>query len=302
MSVFVLLATFPLYCKATPYYDGPLAVLSKAIGGLGALLPGFLSYWLKSYQSHPGYFLVIASALAVTLYVASRLQDRIFDKMRTIFDNPLPADATEATPPPTGVIYYLQSNKKLKKFFKWMKEKFIPGVILIIVAMFILRGISIILDSSGFLSKPTSGNLKGELFPSRNLSWASGHNLEKGKRYRITLAINSNGQDQWKDKTIPATAGGFEKLYLIPFIPFRRHITEPWFKPIARIGAYGNDDYPLNAEDGSDDNTLISEITARKSGELFLFVNDAILPIPTAWQFFYINNEGTARVKVEPLD
>jgi hypothetical protein len=84
------------------------------------------------------------------------------------------------------------------------------------------------------------------------------------------------------------------------FTPFRRIWTAHWFVPIARIGQHGMDQYPLAGTKLSPNET---EITARTSGELFLFVNDAVLPIgvmPPAlgWQSYYVNNQGTARGSV----
>ena len=45
---------------------------------------------------------------------------------------------------------------------------------------------------------------------------------------------------------------------------------------------------------------LIAEITARSSGELFLFLNDGVWPAPRALQLFYANNEGSATVTIRP--
>jgi hypothetical protein len=68
---------------------------------------------------------------------------------------------------------------------------------------------------------------------------------------------------------------------------------------MARIGADGFDQYPLEQ--------WSQRITARTSGELFLFVNDTLLPLlpdPKAgrvrvgWQGSYRNNEGLARVRI----
>jgi uncharacterized protein (DUF2235 family) len=44
--------------------------------------------------------------------------------------------------------------------------------------------------------------------------------------------------------------------------------------------------------------TLISDITANATGELFLYVNDAILMLPTLTDMFYSNNSGKAKVTV----
>ena len=44
--------------------------------------------------------------------------------------------------------------------------------------------------------------------------------------------------------------------------------------------------------------TLISDITANATGELFLYVNDAVLTLPTFTNMFYNNNSGKAKVTV----
>lgn len=306
VGIFLLLAGFPLYGPATPLYDGPLYVLSGLIGRAGALLPDVLALWVKSYQSHPGLFLLIAVVFGVVLAVASRLQARIFDTMRSIFDYPIdegaPTDAT--APSPANALYRLRSNPTLRKFFKWMKEKLIPVVILIIVAMFLLRGLFIIVDQSGLVCRPKSGEVTSTEFPSNDPCWYTGTEVVAGKRYKIAMTVGRGDPEPWADASIkPFPISGFSKWYLISCIPFRRHLTEPWFKPIARIGEYGSDEYPLNPADGaSDDDTLIAEITARRGGKLYLFVNDAALPVPNAWQFFYENNSGTAKVVVSPVD
>ena len=87
-------------------------------------------------------------------------------------------------------------------------------------------------------------------------------------------------------------------------VPFRRWAWQPWFKPIARIGARGNDEYPLDpvvpfaANERKD--RLYAELTARRDGELFLFVNDAVFVWP--WLHKYDNNEGMATVTVQRID
>jgi hypothetical protein len=44
--------------------------------------------------------------------------------------------------------------------------------------------------------------------------------------------------------------------------------------------------------------TLISDITADATGELFIYVNDAVLALPGLTDVFYRNNSGTAKVTV----
>lgn len=302
VGIFLLLAAFPFYYRATDLYEGPLYILSALIGKLGALLPDYLSKWFNAYQSYPGRFALIAGAFIGVLALGSRLQDKIFDQMRTIFDTPAVGGVVET--PPTGFLYRLWSNPTVSGIVKFFKEKLIPGAILIIVAMFLLRGVFMILDQSGLILRPASGGVTSTEFPSNDLCWYTGTEAVAGKRYKIVMSVERGDKGPWADASIrPFPVGGFTKWYLIPFIPFRRSISEDWFKPIARIGESGSDEYPLNPKDKeSDDDTLVAEITARRGGKLYLFVNDAVLPVPNAWQFFYKNNRGTANVVVSPID
>lgn len=310
VGVFGLLAAFPLFGRPTPLpYDGSLYIVSAGISSIGTFLPDFLSPWLKAYQSHPALFLLIMFLFVAILYLGGRLQGKLFDQMRRIFNQPGPAKVR------SGLIYRVRSNQRLKKSLKWLKEKLIPALILIIILMFIPRGLFAIIDASGLTCTPTPADLKSYLvkgesrtknFDSKSLCWPSGVEVEAGKHYKITLVINQH--DQWLDRKTPARVSGVEKKDLSFFmylaLPLRRHLMEPWFKPIARIGLSGRDDYPLNPEEwsGSTDNQLIAVIEAHRSGELFLFVNDAVLPVPNAWQGFYGNNPGTADVTIERLD
>jgi hypothetical protein len=87
-------------------------------------------------------------------------------------------------------------------------------------------------------------------------------------------------------------------------------LNKAWFQPIARIGAVGADEYPLEPdtrqivatpESGEGRRELVADIRARRSGELFLYVNDAVVGIPRFVGHFYANNRGEATVTVARL-
>jgi hypothetical protein len=85
--------------------------------------------------------------------------------------------------------------------------------------------------------------------------------------------------------------------------PLRRSIAQPWFKPIARIGDKGGDEYPLDSARPVDkkdlERELVAEITTRTSGQLYLYVNDAIgIPFDVFYRRGYAN-QGTATVCVQ---
>ena len=207
-----------------------------------------------------------------------------------------------------------------------MKENVLPSIAGVVAGWAIVGGVTqavfALMGSGGFVlmnstwhvcaaaegSRVTAGTLAKGTFPTDSICWPTGVKVREGKRYRITMTIDDN--NPWKDgDNIYPGVGGFGVGRMTPFmypgLLFRRLLAEPWFKPIARIGAHGNDEYPLNPGDLSSPDEgstkLVADITARRSGELFLFVNDAVLPVPNSWQYFYNNNHGTATVSVEPV-
>jgi hypothetical protein len=131
-----------------------------------------------------------------------------------------------------------------------------------------------------------------------------GLGLDQGVRYRISIRVEGA---EWRDDGISTDLEGFGwnrmTAAMIAGLPLRRHLTEPWFKPSARIGARGRDEYSLEPTvpfaPGDDRRTMTTEITARTSGELFLYVNDAVVGLPGVYDVFYRHNRGGADVTVE---
>lgn len=174
-------------------------------------------------------------------------------------------------------------------------------------------------------------------FATNQLCWSTGRALAEKTRYRI---IVDDAKGNWFDQATPTDPKGFtasNMLYLIA-TPFKRWWREPWFAPVARVGATGNREYPLQPciyrSDGKsatatsgltayadpiseqeatriqkelankrdkERQVLVAEFTPETSGELFLFVNDAVVAIPRHADFFYKNNRGTASVTIEQI-
>jgi uncharacterized protein (DUF2235 family) len=172
-------------------------------------------------------------------------------------------------------------------------------------------------------------------FQTDSLCWASGLVLKEGQRYRIRLSTPGD----WFDRNTRADVGGFATdnfRHLLATL-LKRFWRENWFKPIARVDRIGNDEYVLSPPEPftpdpyppcpgaepsgtgvrakiSDEaarsllqcaptpperRELRAEIKARSTGELFLYVNDAVLLWPGKSDLFYQNNSGSARVSVE---
>lgn len=306
-----LLITFPLYKHQTVACESPGCFISPLIGWAGAFLPGFLEPWLATYKSHPVTFAILLAAFIALLQLGSRIQRTIFDRTRFLWNQRIdhPQSEVAVAPQPSNFLYRLRSHPIYIRFFLLMKRRILPALFglmaLVILAGTASRSIFRVVSSAGGVCSP-SADRAGDIFETRSPCWAAPFpDLEPGKNYRITLTIED--PKNYRDGSISTGLGGFggEKM---PWVHpagffFRRNLGEPWFKPIARIGQYGTDEYVLSPEDssvaGDKTNTMTSVITARRKGQLFLFVNDAVLPVPDSWQRFYMNNEGRIRVNVQ---
>jgi hypothetical protein len=306
-AAFALLL-FPLYRPATAACTGPFCFAAPIVSSLGMVLPGFVAPLLKAYESHPGSFALALAAFILLLRQGNELQRRIFDGMRRVWQgNPLSGQEFE----PANWLYRLRASERYRSFMKTLTKRFWIPLVTVLTVWFLLTGIThfsfTMLESAGGVCRKSQGGPQD--FENTSLCWASGQHVVEGNRYKLTLV--KKPETPWKDgDDISSEIGGYNvdklgwrhKLILYSGVLLRRHLSEPWFKPIARIGELGHDEYPLTSKGSAEPNKLVAEITARRTGELFLFLNDAALPVPEKWQSFYKNNIGTATVTLELLD
>jgi hypothetical protein len=122
--------------------------------------------------------------------------------------------------------------------------------------------------------------------------------------------------EPFADDGLSTDVAGFTDTSLprLARLPLRRWWSADWFQPIARIGLLGDVEWPLEAQDGhravdlarlraglAPSRTLVATFTAEASGELFLYVNDAIAAVPFGPTIagYYRDNTGAAVVAVE---
>jgi uncharacterized protein (DUF2235 family) len=180
--------------------------------------------------------------------------------------------------------------------------------------------------SQGALLPVAAGETKAASpFDTRCQAWPSRLRLQGGMRYEITLRLSPSAPEAglscpgnlWLDLNYPADPFGLyapdeaswgwhaarHVTYFIG-LPFRRHIDRPWFTLVAQSGEDGRAVTPLvpKVPPGRKPDSraaFVSEFTAQRSGELFLYVNDAVNVLGLD---FYANNCGQARVSLRPLD
>ncbi len=150
----------------------------------------------------------------------------------------------------------------------------------------------------------TSQRTPALTFDPKSECWPSGIKLSKGVRYVISVKIS----DDWADNHYQADVRGvaitrlptwWDRAAMIIAVPFRRILLRPWYRIIARIGETGTDEYFLDPDAG-DRKSLDVPFIANRDGELYLYVNDMVLP--AAMDYFYRSNKGSATVTVSQKD
>jgi hypothetical protein len=82
--------------------------------------------------------------------------------------------------------------------------------------------------------------------------------------------------------------------------PMRRWFSRPWFVPIIRVGSLGAEEY---ADTEKPWFGYVMKIQPKNDGQMFVFINEAVIGLPKVWDVFYRQNKnpGTARIKVTKM-
>jgi hypothetical protein len=155
-------------------------------------------------------------------------------------------------------------------------------------------------------------------FDTSDVCFATKVKVERYGTYRLTVAQR---EDRWHafGGQIDTNAGGFritdltspgKKVGMLLLWPLKRSFIRPWFAVVARVGATGNDENFLDPDEDSDTAkkvVLQEKFKPQHDGELFLYVNDAVLAGAIFknhvryFDYFYRQNSGTADIKIERI-
>jgi hypothetical protein len=110
----ILLLRWPGNCE--PSFA---ALLIPAIDLIAKFLPSITSYWTDAFKEAPTWVLLSGIALAGLLFLGGRLQRRIFDRMRPLWNANLgaPPHAVPECPLPNDGIYRIRSLMVYRGFF-----------------------------------------------------------------------------------------------------------------------------------------------------------------------------------------
>lgn len=207
----------------------------------------------------------------------------------------------------------VRKSRLAQMVYNLLREQILPATFLVLslsLAALLINKVAFQVASSTGATCPEPLNLvedqsellaASSIFKTSSLCYDTGSWLQEGVHYRIAIDITND----WNDGTVAAdtlgTKGGF--VHYLGSL-FKRWWGQSWFKPIARVGRYGNDEYVLEpfqqaiSRSHQGNKSLIAEIVPRQSGELYLYVNDAVVGVPHLFDSFYVNNTGEAKVSV----
>lgn len=280
--------------------------------------------WVNYYSLHPTIFLSYFFGLLALMNVSKRLQARICNGMRQVW--------SQVIPPPGRNLDTLERQPtrleriRLHPFYQGglavLRRHLLPtafGVLaLLLVAVWGLgmsnRVLFEVVNGAGLICRGSGKDLvrlvkidqtETFAFSTDQFCAGSGIELEHGARYRVTLSANGLRDDSIE----VASPAGFttfsdgltkgQRSVFALALPFRRALAVDWFVPIARVGRFGYIQYPLKDR--------CNVFVARQTGELSLFVNDAVAPAGpggyhVGWNTYYPNNSGTIDVTITRID
>jgi uncharacterized protein (DUF2235 family) len=320
----IWLLVFPLISgsRRIDEFTNPFRWVSDIIRTATPFLPNFASTWINGYARAPRSSMLLVGLVIFFLLWGASIASRIANRMGGIWGR----DPSSATELPRNWIYNLRSNPYYIAFHEGLKRRWAP---FFFAAMFLYLGLSVashllynIQDVAGFTCQDNETNpelpaptLLPKMGPgvrkedtqrvialnTNELCKRTGILLARGASYTVTVDTLS----PWSDSGVDIPTGGFsakqppawyQRIFLTLGVPLRRDLFEDWGRIVLRYGRVGGEEAFL--EPDPDDPKIESPFRPTRDGELFVFVNDAVIGIPGLYDVLYRNNRGSAQFTV----
>jgi hypothetical protein len=309
-------------------FNSPVVLVSQFVRLVESFLPyQVVRWWTDYYATNPASFAIGIIILAVLIAFGSELESKITDTMRFIWAQRAQKPTINASTL-NRVIRDFRTSRPYQSALRAAKYyvlPFISAFLLIYVGLVTVNHLALnIVDPTGVLCEPTHDpekltdshktSTKTIVFPTHDICFATGVYLTRGAKYAVTITLDSSTDDKWRDGNLPITrtpmgfrsadAPSWWRPVMYVAMPLRRIYFRRWFTVIARIGSVGMyEDYLDPTPDPPNQASIFSGVTDRTKldGELFLYVNDAVIAVPGLFSHFYDNNHGTAHIRVRRL-
>jgi hypothetical protein len=316
------LAAFWLFHDQNPQreFNTSLALVSQFIRFVESFFPQqVVHWWADYYATNPISFTVGVLILGTLIEFGSVLDGRVTDRMRTIWK----ARAQRSTIAQSTLQYFVYAFRSSKAYqatlraLRYFILPFLSAVFLVWLGIVALNHLAYnVADPTGIFCSPSDQtsletlqedhpqSTREIVFPTNAFCFATGVKLSKGAKYVVTIAPT----ESWIDgdySTNPsgyriADRSGWGRLEAFLAMPLRRDYFRRWFTVIARIGPQGTyEDFLDPTKDGNAYSGVTNRLKA--DGELFLYVNDAVVTLPWIYGAFYGDHQGKAHIKVQRL-
>ena len=298
-------------------YLGTFSHVIRGIPDVIGKIPGlgFAEGWATRYASFPFVFCLGLLAIVLLLVASWRVNASLKAEMRSNWRH---VHRCKGGTPSTaggflgGLAAFLEGRS-----YRYLIEKPIRiGLETIAVLLFLLllvalasRLFYVIADGFGGVCSSDAplrdfSTPQTFVFEQKDPCFATELKLIEGNEYLIELEVS-----EWRDEGIEADVYGWletpAKMYAATIL--RRHLFADWYQPIARIDHKLFDRYPLRETedetkiDSRPQSSLSMRLRARRTGRLYLYLNDAVFFMPGLVKWIYKNNNGHATVRVTKL-
>jgi uncharacterized protein (DUF2235 family) len=333
----LLLLAAPLLEPEPVDSQNPISTFLTFVGGL---LPVYFSPWFKAFQEHPFYVLIFVVVTVASYGWGAHLKVLIGDRARAAWG------MLDGDPNPNIVnasiwdrlAHRILNTAPLVRLWEILALNVAPTIIAFAFVFGVLPmlGDRVVFQIESYfggicrgtqpesaLRTPDASRTLSFVFNASNPCQASGIKLTAGQEYAINFEITPDAE--WTDGGKAADLSGlqwstfnlWEKAnYAVVGPLFRRVFSQPWFKPMLRVGERGfaesaaEPSTPFEAK--SSRNEMTTLFRAPTTGELFVFVNDAypgVFPFAWlsgisavnadgSWRHAYGDNTGSATVSI----
>lgn len=302
-------------------YSSWFRLTSEFVRLIEAFLPRQVArWWADWFASNPGWLLIGLIAVGGLIWLGTRIGDKIRDSMRIIWKGKANQSTIEQSKLGSAVYKFRTSVLYLMTigFGKRYILPFIAAFFILWIGTVALSHLLFnVVDSFGiFCTETPSENTKqlkpgektGEIkFDPGAMCAPTGISVRRGQTYLVTVSVPAD--DAWFDGNLRTDPSGYatssvynirDQALAFLAVPLRRALFRRWNMLVARVGATGNAEYFLDPQTERNDPNKFSGTMMRteRPGEIFLYVNEAVLPLPWFYKAFYANNKGAGTVVI----
>ena len=297
-TLVLIVSRFFLDWSAEGICQGAACLIDPLLEQTRNALPDFTAGWFEAWQQNPAWLWGFIATLSVLFYIKMKALGKTQARAMAAWAQ-LKGNGSPPVWRPTFTSKLRQAARSnFCKASKWIAARVVFLLILLLLvvlagraAFFIRSTLGLCYEKSPLATITESAKVS---FAISAPAFASGILLQEGETYRFAVA-----DAEWYDGKYEAGPDGFDSSGLGWGVVLRRKVSQPWLKLMGRIGNTGKEDFVIGAGP--------MEYQAKSSGELFLYVNDAVFGLLPgrfwAWPYFWElgKNKGKAVVTVSRL-